>query len=218
MWAQHNLFYICQNYRGFSLCTAQFSCIQTRGHWVATFALRCIHRTLAVASKSSAHTTGQCWNVSDSPLNRSAGILLFLLTVSWHSSSGACVLHIVCCGHAHKWGSCCFCPANAQWVRICVSFWHEKHPSIRLGLETKHCSPELRRIRQSPTARPAAHHSYLCPLHPKGSWAPPWAANLLCSGPPSSEKHRGNKYIRSWELSFEVGFALQHLRPKLFTI
>lgn len=80
------------------LCADQGS---PSGHF---FALEHIRRTLMVANESSAHITGQCWNGTDGLLNRSAIMLLFLLIMPRHNSSGAFVQHIVDCGHpARKW-------------------------------------------------------------------------------------------------------------------
>lgn len=54
---------------------------------------------LLVANESSSHVADQCWNVAGDFLNRSAMILLFILIMPRHNSSGAFVQHIVHCSH-----------------------------------------------------------------------------------------------------------------------
>lgn len=94
-----------------------------------------------VAKDSFAQIADHCQTVADGLLNRSPIMLLFLLIMPWHNSF---MQHAVDCVHpARKWDVVVVVVVQQTlWVRAHISFGHEKHPSIRLGLGTKHFSPE----------------------------------------------------------------------------
>lgn len=153
-------------------------------------------------------------------------MLLFLLIMPRHNSSGAFVQHVVECGHpARKWvvvavvvvvvqrtlsgwdPTSCFDMKNILQLSLA---WGQSTSATNKG--TSEAKSTARSPPPPPRARcpPATRCPYLPPRCPRGAWARAWAASLLCCGAPSSEKQR--EHIRSRELPVVLGYCFTMLK------
>lgn len=117
------------------------------------------------------------------------------------------------CASATLRRSCCCCPANTQQATAYISFQHEKHPPMKLGLGKRTTGLNEAVDKTAPRTPHVQPSPYLCRRCPRGAVFRTWEAALPCRGAPLPAKQE--EHIESPELPLTLGCCFTALKTKI---